>query len=133
MSIFNGKSPFGLSFRKSFFPFSSQSLWKKFSSTVIFNLFQIIIVSLFLAHHDQCFIMFKDSNIFQFTNFLFRTKDNNTVLYSVNRNCLFSRGKQKKLKTIWLDLLCIYEYFARTRWFLKGVLIDWWSLVSLEN
>ena len=53
-------------------------------------------VSLFLARHDQYFIMFKDSNVFEFTNFSFKTKYNNTVGYSVNRNCFFSRGKQEK-------------------------------------
>ena len=56
-----------------------------------FNFFQIIMVSL----HDQHF-MFKDSNVFQFTNFPFKTKYNNAVVYSVNINYLFSRGKQEK-------------------------------------
>ena len=50
----------------------------------------------FLARHDQYFIMFKDSNVFEFTNFLFKTKHNNTVVYSVNNNYLLSRGKQEK-------------------------------------
>ena len=35
--------------------------------------------SLFFAWHDQHFIMFKDSNVFKFTNFSFKTKYNNTV------------------------------------------------------
>ena len=56
------------------FPFSNQSLWKGFCSTETFNLFQIIMDSLFLARHDQYFIMFKDSNVFEFTNFPFKTK-----------------------------------------------------------
>ena len=53
-------------------------------------------VSLFLAWHDQYFIMFKDSNAFKFTNFPFKTKYNNTVVYSVNSNCLLLRKKQEK-------------------------------------
>ena len=40
--------------------------------------------------------MFKDSNVFEFINFPFKTKYNNTVAYSVNSNYLFSRGKQEK-------------------------------------
>ena len=62
----------------------------------IFHFFQIIMVSLFLARHDQYFIMFKDSKVFEFTNFQFKTKYNNNVVYSVNSNYLFSRGKQEK-------------------------------------
>ena len=58
--------------------------------------FQIIMVSLFLARHDQYFIMFKDSNVFEFTNFPFKKTYNNTAVYSVNSNYLFSRGKKKK-------------------------------------
>ena len=42
---FNGKSLSGLP-KICFFPFSSQSLWKGFCSTVIFNFFQIISFSL---------------------------------------------------------------------------------------
>ena len=83
-----------------FFPFSSQSPWKGVCSTVIFNFLQIIMVSLFLASHGQYFIMFKDSNIFEFTNFPFKTKYNNAVVYSLNINYLFARrlhylGKQE--------------------------------------
>ena len=102
----------------------------------IFHFFQIIMVSLFLAWHDQYFIIFKDSNVFDFTNSPFKTKYNNTVVYSVNSNYLFSRGKQEKrlFETIlWLNLLCIYQYSAETGWFLKGVLIHWRSLISREN
>ena len=40
--------------------------------------------------------MFKDSNVFGFTNFPFKTKYKNTAAYSVNSNYLFSRGKQVK-------------------------------------
>ena len=61
----------------------------------IFSFFQIIMVSLFHAFHDQYFLMFKDSNVFEFTNFPFKSKYNNTVVYSVS-NCLFSKGKQVK-------------------------------------
>ena len=52
-------------------------------------------VSLFLARHDQYF-MFKDSNVFEFTNFPLKTKYDNTVVYSVNSNYLFLREKQEK-------------------------------------
>ena len=52
-------------------------------------------VSLFLARNDQYF-MFKNSNVFEFTNFPFKTKYNNTVVYSVNISYLFLRGKQEK-------------------------------------
>ena len=40
--------------------------------------------------------MFKDSNVFELTNFPFKTKYSSTVVYFVNSNCLFSRGKQEK-------------------------------------
>ena len=41
-------------------------------------------------------MMFGDSNVFEFTNFPFKTKYNNTVAYTVNSNYLLSRGKQEK-------------------------------------
>ena len=53
-------------------------------------------VSLFVARHDQYFIMFKDLNVFEFTNLPFKTKYNDTAVYSVNSNYLFSIGKQEK-------------------------------------
>ena len=59
-------------------------------------------------------MMFKDSNVFEFTNFLFKMKYyNNTEVYSVDSNYLFiySRGEnmKKTVKTIlWLNLLSIY-------------------------
>ena len=60
--------------------------------------------SLFLARLDQYYIMYKDSNVFEFANFPFKTKCNNTVVYSVDSNYLFSRGKQeKKLLKKFLD------------------------------
>ena len=62
----------------------------------VFNFFQSIEVSLFLARHDQYF-MYKDSNVFEFTNFSFKTKYNNTVIYSINGNYLFSRKKHGKI------------------------------------
>ena len=40
--------------------------------------------------------MFKDLSVFEFTNFSFKTKYNNTVVYSASSNYLFSRGKLKK-------------------------------------
>ena len=50
-------------------------------------------------------MMFKDSNVFEFTNFLFKMKYyNNTEVYSVDSNYLFiySRGEnmKKTVKTI---------------------------------
>ena len=62
----------------------------------IFVFLLIILVSLFLARHDQYFVMFKDSNVFELTNFPFKTKYNKTVVYSVDSNYLFSRKKNKK-------------------------------------
>ena len=63
----------------------------------IFNFFQTLMISLFLAGHDHYLIMFKDSNVFEFTNFLRKTKYNNIETYSVNCNCLFSKRKQKTI------------------------------------
>ena len=40
--------------------------------------------------------MFKDSNIFEFANFPFKANYNNTEVYSVNSNYLFSKRKQEK-------------------------------------
>ena len=64
-------------------------------------------VSLFLAWHDQYF-MFKDSNVFEFTNFPLKTKYDNTVVYSVNSNYLFLREKQEKNAEVLLSLVSIY-------------------------
>ena len=66
-------------------------------------------VSLFLAFHDQYFLMFKDSNVFEFTNFPFKSKYN-TVVYSVSSNCLFWRGKQVKklLKQFFDEIYCVF-------------------------
>ena len=55
-------------------------------------------VSLFLAVHAQYFIMFKDLNVFEFINFLFKTKYNNTVVYSVN--IIEEETREKIVKTI---------------------------------
>ena len=66
-----------------------------FKISSIFNFFQTIMVSLFLARHDHYFL-FKDSNVFEFTNFSFKIKYNNTVVYSVNSNYSFLRKKQEK-------------------------------------
>ena len=107
-----------------------------FAFLSIFNFFQTIMVSLFLAGHDQYSIMFKDPNVFEFTNFPFKTKYNSTEYYSVNRNYLFSSIKQEKtiVETILrLNLMCIYKYSVKTRWFLKGVLIHWRSIISLHK
>ena len=53
-------------------------------------------VSFFLAPYDQYFIMCKDSNYFEYTNFPFKTKYINTVVYSADNNYLFLKGKQGK-------------------------------------
>ena len=58
-------------------------------------------VSFFLAFYDQCSVMFRDSGakIQTYSNlpiFRWKQKYNNTVVYSVNSDCLFSRGKQEK-------------------------------------
>ena len=48
---------------------------------------------------------------FGFTNFPFKKKYNNTIVYSVNSNYLYSREKQTKkiVETILsLNLLCLY-------------------------
>ena len=102
-ALFNYKK-----FTFSFFPASH--FGKVFCSTVIFTFFQIISVFYFFASQNQYFIMFKDSNVFEFTNFPFKTKyvvlsycrlfqyDKfcHTVVYSVNNNYLFSRETQEK-------------------------------------
>ena len=67
-------------------------------------------VSLFLARHDQYFIMFKDSNVFEFINFPFKTKYNDIVAYSVIAIiCFQGENIKKTVETIlWLNLLRIY-------------------------
>ena len=70
------KNHFAVRLNFTFSPFSSQSLWKGFCSTVIFNFFQIIMVSLFIARHGRYLSV--------------------SAVYSVNRNYLFSWGKQEK-------------------------------------
>ena len=57
-------------------------------------------VSLFLARHGQYFIMFKDLSVFEFTNFPYKAKYNNTVVYSVDSNYSFWRDKQDKNKRL---------------------------------
>ena len=53
--------------------------------------------------------MFKDSNVSEFTNFPFKPKYNNTAVYSVNRNYLFSRGEQEqKLLKQFFDYICLF-------------------------
>ena len=59
-----------------------------FFSLYIFNFFEWS-VSLFLAGHDQHLMLFKDSNVFKFTNFPIRTKyynNNNNTNNNVNNN-----------------------------------------------
>ena len=61
----------------------------------IFKFFQTIIVSLFLAGHDQ---YLKHSNVFELINFSFQTKYNNTIAFLLIA-IIYSRGEKKK-KTI---------------------------------
>ena len=83
-----------------------QNYWYYFCIFYIFHFFQIIMVSLFLAWHDRYFIMFKDSNVFEFINFPFIAKYNNTLVYSVNSNYLFLGEKQEKRFLIhWRSLI----------------------------
>ena len=101
----------------------------------IFNFFQIIMVSLFLALHDQHF-MFKDSNVFEFTKFPFKTKYNDVVVYSVNSNYLLSRKKQEKMideTILWFKSTVYLLTFSQNSWILKGVLYHWRSLISPDN
>ena len=53
-------------------------------------------------------LMLKDSNVFEFTNFPFKTKYDNAVVYSVNSNYLFLREKQEKNAEVLLSLVSIY-------------------------
>ena len=48
-------------------------------------------VSLFLAPHDQYLIIFKDSNVFEFSNFSFQQ----SIIISV-KAIIYSRGENKK-------------------------------------
>ena len=66
-------------------------------------------VCLFLTRRDQYFVMYKDSNVFQFTNFTVEAKYNNTVVYFVNSNSLFSRGKREKklFKQFFDEIYCL--------------------------
>ena len=120
---------------------SVKTLWRwcyscYFCISSVLNFFQIIIVSLFFARHDHYFTMLKDLSVFKFTNFLFKAKYNNTVIYSVNSNYSHSRKKQERkiVETIlWLNVLCIYCYSSKTQWFLEGIRINWQSLISPEN
>ena len=102
----------------------------------IFNFLQIIMVSLFLSFHDQHFIMFKDSNIYQFTNFPFKTKYNNTLVYFVNSNGLFLKENKKKIfwyNCVYIVYLLIFCQNPSTNKSLKWVLIHLWSLISPKN
>ena len=53
-------------------------------------------ISVFLAFFDQYYIMYEDWNVFEYANFPFKTKYNDTVVYSVDSNYLFSRAKQEQ-------------------------------------
>ena len=75
-------------------------------------------ISLFLAFYDQHSIMFKDSNVFEFTNFPFQTKYHNTVVYSVNSNCLFSKGKQEN--NSWIKPIAYLLTFRKKSMIFEG-------------
>ena len=66
--------------------------------------------------------MFKYSHILPFTNFLLKTKHNNTVVYPVNSNYLFSKEKQEKIveTTLWLNLLCNIINIRQNSMILEG-------------
>ena len=116
------------------FPFFSQSLWKVFFSTVVFNFFQIVMVSFFLALHEQCFITFKDSNVFEFTNFPFKTKYNNTVVYPadpIQDEGRTGRGAERPpLPVFPLWLLQTWEFSHKTLWLLVWTLLPHWCKIS---
>ena len=70
----------------------------------IVNFFQIIMVSLFLARHDQYLIMFKHSNAFEVTNLLFQTKYNNAVaLFANSKSFIVEEKRRKKLLNQFFD------------------------------
>ena len=59
--------------------------------------FRIFFYFLFLAGHDQYLIMFKDSNVFEFTNFQFKTKYNNTeIILLIEIICSLAENKKKQ-------------------------------------
>ena len=64
--------------------------------------------------------MFKDSNVFEFINFPFKTKYNNTVVYSVNSN--YSRGENKKKKLLkqFFDYIYYLLIFRQNSMIFKG-------------
>ena len=52
-------------------------------------------------------ILFKDSNIFEFTNLSFKTNYNSAVVYSANSNYLYSRRKkEKKMSKQFFNEIC---------------------------
>ena len=59
-------------------------------------------VSLFLAWNDQYF-MFKDSNVFRFTNFPFKIKYSNTAVYLLI--AIIYSGGENKSKNCWNNSL----------------------------
>ena len=74
----------------------------------IFKFFQTIIVSLFLAGHDQ---YLKHSNVFELINFSFQTKYNNTIAFLLIA-IIYSRGEKKEKNNCWNNSLIkstVYE------------------------
>ena len=52
-------------------------------------------------------ILFKDSNIFEFTNLSFKTNYNSAMVYSANSNYLYSRRKkEKKMSKQFFNEIC---------------------------
>ena len=120
LSIFNGKLLCGSS-EIYFWPFPTWSLWKSLCSTVSFNFFRSVMVSLFLARHDPYFIMLKNSNVLEFNNFPFKIKYNNTVAYFVN--CIYSQENNTRKKLLKQFFDWIYCVFINT----PPKLDDFWT------
>ena len=108
---------------------SVKTFWRH-AIHAIFACFQIIMVSLFLARHDQYLMMFNDSNIFEFTNSSFPTK------FFLLTTIIYSRQNKKKtvVTILWLNLLYLL-IFRKNSMNFEGspILIHWRVLISLEN
>ena len=71
-----------------------QNIWHHaIHSIFAFFIFSISFKSLWFLSLES---LFKDPNVFEFTDFSFQTKPKNTVVFPVNSNYLFSSRKQKK-------------------------------------
>ena len=65
-------------------------------------------VSLFLARHDQYFIMFKDSNVFKFTNFPFKAK--------------YNKRNDKRFNNHGYSLFFLMGIFLKRLWLIPNIL-----------